>query len=128
DISEKEQQQLLQRATKEVAHYAQCPRNPFLLICIKDFLEQKQALALHDFHALETQPMMVLRVSEQWHSLQDYVTALRKKYRLQYNRARNKYNLFKVIELTIDDLKMYENVMHNLYERVMQNAHFNTVV
>lgn len=127
-ISEKEQAVLVQTATNEVAKSAQCPKNPFLLVCVKDFTEHKNAAALEMFHPLETQPTMVLRISKKWLTIQDYIAALRKKYRLQYNRARNKYNVFEVRDLTLADVKKYQDVMHHLYESVMQNAHFNTVV
>jgi hypothetical protein len=119
---------LIQQALNKGVEYAKKQKLPFLLTCIKDFKDSSVLDKLDDFHKVETQPSMTLQIPCQWESINDYVGALQKKYRLQYNRARNKSEIFETKELDLEDVIKWKKSMFKWYLCVMQNANFNTVV
>lgn len=128
EISSADQIELIEQALNKGVEYAKKQKLPFLLSCIKDFKDSYVLNQLDDFHQVETQPTMMLPIPIQWESINDYVGALQKKYRLQYNRARNKSEIFETKELRLQDVVKWKKSMFKWYSCVMQKANFNTVV
>ena len=101
-------------------------------IVLKDYFENdvidqhRTALQSKKFHRLKLQPNMVLEVSEQWHSMQDYKAVLSKKYRDRYKRARKKRGALKPIEMDLEAIKGNSIKLYQLYLNVSNNAKFNT--
>ena len=69
---------------------------------------------------------MVFEIHKDWTSEQDYIDALSKKYRDQYKRARKKSEGITKQQLSLSDIKRYEDVLYELYFHVAKNAPFNT--
>ena len=74
------------------------------------------------------QPNMILDIKPEWSNIQDYTTSLTKKYRDRFKRARKKLNSIKPIELSLEDIKKYNEELHELYMNVSNNAKFNTFI
>jgi hypothetical protein len=82
--------------------------------------------ALKDYYKFTTQPNMVFDISEDWKTEQDYTSALSKKYRDQFKRARKKILDIKKKKLSCEEIKEHEETINELYHHVAKNAPFNT--
>lgn len=78
------------------------------------------------FYRFTTQPNMVFEIKKNWHSLDDYVGDLSKKYRDQYKRARKKAAGITKRKLSAEEISLYKDTIYNLYMDVAKNAPFNT--
>jgi predicted N-acyltransferase len=78
------------------------------------------------FYQFTTQPNMVFYVRENWKSEQDYVSALNKKYRDQYKRARKKELGIEKRRMSLDEIEQHQEQIYQLYFHVAKNAPFNT--
>jgi hypothetical protein len=100
------------------------------LTVFKDYLKTKVSLFdspdFKPFYHFNTQPNMVFNIRGSWHSMDDYVGELTKKYRDQYKRARKKADGITKKKLSLSEIKQYHNRINELYLNVAQNAPFNT--
>jgi predicted N-acyltransferase len=78
------------------------------------------------FYQFSTQPNMVFTVSKDWHSFDDYIAALSKKYRDQYKRCRKKAEGIEKRKMSFEEIVSLEDTIYDLYHHVAQNAPFNT--
>lgn len=78
------------------------------------------------FYQFQIQPNMVFQIKESWHSIEDYVSDLSKKYRDQYKRARKKASDIEKRKLNLNEIVAFEETIYQLYLHVAQNAPFNT--
>lgn len=96
---------------------------------IKDFTSEEIKPVQAEFennYTFSTQPNMIFEISENWKTEQDYIDALSKKYRDQYKRARKKSEGIVKRQMSLSDIKQYEDVIYDLYFHVAKNAPFNT--
>lgn len=80
----------------------------------------------HKHFQFSAQPNMHFDFPNHWHSEQDYIDALSKKYRDQYKRARKKATGIEKRKMRLEDIIEHEETINNLYYHVAKNAHFNT--
>lgn len=73
-----------------------------------------------------TQPNMVFTNDDAWESENDYTAALSKKYRDHYKRARKKSEMVSKRQMSLDEIKVNESKINELYFNVTKNAPFNT--
>ena len=100
------------------------------LISFKDFYKNTAIeLKKNDFNSIyefNSQPNMIFELNSTWKNSIDYVASFSKKYRDQYKRARKKINEITHQELSLEDIKIHENRIFELYYYVAKNAPFNT--
>lgn len=100
------------------------------LTSFKDFsynqLPQFEQADFTSFYRFEIQPNMLFEINENWHSIEDYVNDLNKKYRDQYKRARKKSNDIEKRKLDLEEIRSFEEKIYDLYFHVAKNAPFNT--
>lgn len=77
-------------------------------------------------HKVMVQPNMVMAVNPEWTSINSYFSALSKKYKVRYKRARTKLNAVKSVELDLETIQLNSKKLHKLYLNVSNNARFNT--
>lgn len=77
------------------------------------------------YHAVETQPNMVLTVQPQWASFQDYLDALKSKYRVRARKAIETGKIIRKYELDAHDIAQKEDTLYRLYLHVVQDAGFS---
>lgn len=96
----------------------------------KDFdaaqITQLDSKTFASFYQFTTQPNMVFYVRENWKSEQDYVSALNKKYRDQYKRARKKEWGIEKRRMSLEEIEQHQDQIYQLYFHVAKNAPFNT--
>lgn len=121
---------ILHEASNALAQKQQKLGNIIHLISFKDFeVSQKNILEQHISQAcfcFEIQPNMIFYVNQKWNSFDDYISDLTKKYRDQYKRARKKALPISKRKLNLNDLNIFQDRMHDLYEFVAKQASFNT--
>lgn len=100
------------------------------IVTCKDFeIDEKNGLVSEktaSYYSFCTQPNMVFEIPTSWKTEADYVTALSKKYRDQYKRARKKSEGIEKRKLSLQDVENQEDVIYKLYFHVAKNAPFNT--
>lgn len=96
----------------------------------KDFqsseIEDFKMPAFKDDLRFSVQPNMVLALSNEWRTEQDYVNAMSKKYRTQFKRSRTKAMGIEKRELGLEEIRENEDKLQELYLHVASNAPFNT--
>jgi len=73
-----------------------------------------------------SQPNMFIELRSDWKEEAEYLNALTKKYRDQYQRARKKAAGIEKRQLTLAEIKELENEIYTLYRHVADHAPFNT--
>jgi predicted N-acyltransferase len=100
------------------------------LTSFKDFTEIQLPLFekadFSAFYQFQIQPNMVFKINTNWHSMEDYVADLTKKYRDQYKRARKKANDVEKRKLNLEEILAFEEIIYSLYLHVAESAPFNT--
>ena len=100
------------------------------LVTFKDFdvsaVSDFNLAGFQNHYQFSTQPNMVFDIPKNWHSEQDYIGALTKKYRDQYKRTRKKSLGIAKRKMHLEDIIAYENIIYDLYFHVAKNAPFNT--
>lgn len=100
------------------------------LTIFKDFAENEltpfQQIDFSTFYRFQIQPNMVFDIKDHWHSIDDYVNDLTKKYRDQYKRARKKASDIHKKKLSLEEIIEAEEKIYDLYFHVAKNAPFNT--
>ncbi len=79
-----------------------------------------------DFYKFEIQPNMIFDIPRNWHSNDDYILALSKKYRDQYKRSHKKADGIIKCKLSLEEIVLYNTRINELYLNVTKNAPFNT--
>ncbi len=77
---------------------------------------------------LNVQPNMVLQIRSYWHSFEEYLNDLNKKYKTRFKRARKKLVSISVTELTEKEVFNNSERLDQLYNNVSNKASFNTFV
>jgi hypothetical protein len=120
----------LKNAISDLKHRYKSIHKKIHLTSIKDFgknqISNFQKTVFTKEYRFSTQPNMVFTILSEWKSEEDYVTALLKKYRDQYKRARKKGEGIQKRKMHLEDIIRYEKTIYNLYFHVAKNAPFNT--
>ncbi|MGA9638018.1 8-amino-7-oxononanoate synthase [Flavobacterium sp.] len=129
-ISEKEGLIQLNNAVKELTIQFKKQNIKIHLTVFKDFLVTDcNTFKIPEFkryYHFNTQPNMIFNIKESWHSIDDYISNLNKKYRDQYKRARKKSESIEKRKLSLTEISEYHSEINELYLNVAKNAPFNT--
>ena len=118
----------LKKAIKEVRQRSKNERKPIRLLLIKDFYEENlrlQQAEFQDYEVLSVQPNMVFEVDENWNDFNDYLSAMRTKYRTRAKRAFKK--AYGLVFRQLNELEIAErnDEIYNLYKNVLENNSFS---
>lgn len=78
------------------------------------------------YHRFFTQPNMVFEIREEWNTFEDYLAALKSKYRVRYKRAVKKGSGLDRRLFSLEDIEEYEKKIFGLFQNVANNAEFST--
>ncbi len=99
-------------------------KQSYSMIVIPDFLYKN----LHDikgkYFKVEVEEDMVLKLDKSWRIFDDYLDALKTKYRSKINLVFRKTEKIDVRILNNDDLKNYSLIMQNMFEQVARESSF----
>ncbi|WBX73862.1 GNAT family N-acetyltransferase [Tenacibaculum pacificus] len=105
------------------------PQNTADAFMLKDFenksLFSKSVLKEESYNSFNVDPNMVLYISENWNSLDDYLADLKTKFRVKARKAFKNSAILKTEDITADRLKDLFPEMTELYKTVSSKASFN---
>ncbi|WP_342748666.1 8-amino-7-oxononanoate synthase [Flavobacterium faecale] len=121
---------ILQDATSALTKQLRQNNKKVHLTVYKDFLTTNTPLfktkTFKPYYHFNTQPNMVFDIAPNWHSMEDYIGDLNKKYRDQYKRARKKAAGIDKRKMSLDEIQKQYFRINELYLNVAKNAPFNT--
>lgn len=98
-------------------------------IFIKDFenmsLSITEQLNSFDYVSMQVEPNMLISLNPDWHSFEDYTSALRSKYRVKANSTSE---ILKVKLFSQTDIENYKDELQSLYQNTIDNSDFNAQV
>ena len=93
---------------------------------IKDFPESNDSyspvIRHHRYNRLVMDPVMKMQVREEWKEMGDYLAALSAKYRQRFQQARKKIQPFTVKDLQLEDMRLLEDRINELYSAVQDKS------
>lgn len=85
----------------------------------------KQVFNASGFYGFEVQPGMILNLKENWESFDDYINAVKSKYRVKFKKVKKKAAGLDFIELDESMAQQYNDQMYSLYKATADRATFN---
>ena len=80
------------------------------------------------YHAIDTQPSMIMDIPSEWGNFQGYLQSLKSKYRIRANKALKVARDIECIELHADEIEAMEPQLHQLYLKVVDDVGFNLFI
>lgn len=127
-IKENQQKQdVIKKITKAIS--LETATNNISIYLIKDFIKESLAITneLHDlnYYSFNVEPNLTLNVNENWQDFEDYLNAMKTKFRVKAKRALILSKSLVVKESTIEDIKKSLPEITKLYKTVSNKADFN---
>ena len=122
---------VLKKIAKEIYHYTQ--KNSQLdsidIFIMKDFaanfLKISNQLINFGYYSFNAEPNMKLKIDERWLSFDDYLKALKTKFRIKAKKALQLSSDLLVKDIKVDNFDDLVFQMTELYKRVVSKASFN---
>ena len=120
-------QEVIKHLAKAIT--TQIPTKDISIYLIKDFIKDSLVVSdeLHDlnYYSFNVEPNMVLYLDENWKTFQDYLDAMKTKFRVKAKRALNLSSELIVKESSIESIKKNLLEITRLYKTVSDRAEFN---
>ena len=103
------------------------------LIFVKDFYhdifrELPGSMYCKKYHAIDTQPSMIMDVNPSWGNMNGYIKSLKSKYRIRANKALKLTAGLERIELNAEEISELESELHAMYMKVVEDVGFNLFI
>lgn len=92
-----------------------------------EFTDEIRYLEKQDYFRFRVQPAMVVKIQPQWKEFDDYLMALKSKYRIRLRQAMSKSNHLSCRELTLEDLIRSRDRIQHLLNKVLEESDFRIV-
>jgi hypothetical protein len=106
--------------------------NKLNAIFIKDFEDESlyitDQLKSYDYASMHVEPNMIIYLKPEWDSFEDYINALKSKYRVKANRADAKSASLDNKLFSEEDIARYKYELQELYQNTIDNADFNAQI
>ena len=126
-----DKKKVLKKLTKAIFAYTQQyeQENSIDIFIIKDFLKESlhisNELISLGYYAFNVEPNMRLEINSDWDSFQDYLAALKTKFRVKAKKAQELSRDLIVKEITSKNIQQQLKSMTQLYKKVASKADFN---
>lgn len=77
------------------------------------------------FFEFQIQPSMILKIRENWESVEDYLSDMTSKYRVRYKRAKKKMKGLTRTKMSCAQVQENKETMFELYKMIANNSGFN---
>ena len=132
-IKEKQNKKaIIQELAESINHFVNSNKklkkeiDAFLL---KDFAKESlfitDELKDYKYHAFSVEPNMKLQLQENWHNFDDYLAAMKTKFRVKARKAFTQSAALHIRDVTLKNIEEQLPQMTTLYEKVAANAGFN---
>ena len=126
ELSETEKWEIIPKAADQLAKHLKSKGIAVSGILLKDFDDKNRpAVTPTSFSKFEVQPNMVLPIQESWSSTEDYLGAMKSKYKVRVRRARKKAEKLNKMVLSADQILEASETIKSLYQFVADGAGFN---
>lgn len=115
----------LKLALKEIRQICKTEKKSVQLVLIKDFYPDKKnelSKILPKYRAFSVQPNMSLQLNKNWRNFEDYIQAMKTKYRTRTKRVFKKSEAIFFKELDLNEIKVQEEQIYSLYQNVLRNT------
>ena len=99
-------------------------RYNYSLLIIPDFVFKNIVTGNNEFSKIEVEEEMVLKISDTWIVLDDYISDLRKKYRNKIKKNIHSSSAIEIKPLNSDDLVFHADNIHDLFVQVVNESRF----
>ena len=86
---------------------------------------KKTSFQHSEYYSFEVQPDMVIQFDENWKSYDDYLTAVKSKYRVKFKKVKKNGQALEFRSLTVEEAKKYNSAMYSLYKDTADRATFS---
>ncbi len=96
---------------------------------LKDF--ENESLLITDelknygYHPFSVEPNMILHLNDNWQNFEDYLAAMKTKFRVKAKKALQLSGALKIETVTLNNINQHLPKMTQLYQKVATNASFN---
>jgi len=98
-------------------------------ILLKDIKEDSdlytRVLGVNGFSSFQVEPKMKIQIDRNWKTFEDYLSAIKSKYRVRVRRAKKKLGPITKRKLSGEEIKQYAEKMYSLYMETAGGAGFN---
>ena len=122
---------ILRKIYKGIIHYTEYSNqeNPVDIFMMKDFIVDslsvtKELLSL-GYYAFNIEPNMTLKISPKWQNFDNYLAALKTKFRVKAKKAIKLSNNLVTKDITVLNFEEHLLKMTELYKKVVTKAAFN---
>ena len=122
---------ILRKISKGILHYTEYSNqeNPVDIFMMKDFIVDslsvtKELLSL-GYYAFNIEPNMILEISPKWQNFDNYLAALKTKFRVKAKKAIKLSNNLVTKDITVLNFEEHLLKMTELYKKVVTKAGFN---
>lgn len=125
DMSASQQFELVEEAVELILPILRSQKIKIRAVMYKDFKSAEQMADMPKYTQFSVQPKMTVHFKEEWSTVDDYLAAMKSKYRVRYRRARTKAEALDKRLLSLTEIKSLESDIHRLYKHVSDQADFN---
>ena len=98
---------------------------------LKDFLNESLSITnrveKYNYHPFSVEPNMVLTLNENWETFEDYLIAMKTKFRVKAKRALTLSKPLEITKVTQENFSSQIKSINQLYATVADNSSFNLV-
>ena len=122
---------ILRKISKGILHYTEYSNqeNPVDIFMMKDFivdsLSVTKELLSSGYYAFNIEPNMTLKISPKWQNFDNYLAALKTKFRVKAKKAIKLSNNLVTKDITVLNFEEHLLKMTELYKKVVTKAAFN---
>ncbi|MDO5655883.1 MAG: peptidogalycan biosysnthesis protein [Flavobacteriaceae bacterium] len=123
--------ELIPKILEEIRKISKNQQIPVHLFLIKDFykpLANELQAYFNAYEMLSVQPNMLFRKADSWQNFDDYLAAMRTKYRTRAKRAFKKADGIIFRELQIEEIHRLQKKMYELYQNVLHSNRFSLYI
>ena len=97
----------------------------YSLIIIPDLVFNNIIYEKNKFFKVEVEEDMILKINEKWKNLDDYIFALRSKYKKKIKQAINSSSIIEIRPMSTNDLVTYSDNIQKLFCQVIDESRFS---
>ena len=122
---------VIKKLAKAIAHFTDSNKERYKVdaFLLKDYANESlfitDELKKHKYNPFSVEPNMLLNIDKNWLSFNDYLAAMKTKFRVKAKKAFQQSSHLKIEEVTLENIKAQLPEMTILYKKVATNSNFN---
>ncbi|PQJ21722.1 GNAT family N-acetyltransferase [Tenacibaculum sp. SG-28] len=94
---------------------------------VKESIKASNSLLNMGYTSFQAEPNMVLQLPDSWQNFDQYLDAMKTKFRVKAKRALQKSSALSVIDFSMEKIEQFLPEMTTMYQNISKNATFNLV-